>query len=57
MRKRSGYWMKLVLSITESCPDGSTMRAQIAELVRAEGRRNGNDYTAWDDAQVLDMSQ
>lgn len=38
-------------------PEGATLRAQIAELVRAEGRRNGNDYTAWDDAQVLDMSQ
>jgi phenylpropionate dioxygenase-like ring-hydroxylating dioxygenase large terminal subunit len=38
-------------------PAGSPLRTRIAELVRAEGRRHGNDYRDWDDGQVLDMSQ
>ncbi len=38
-------------------PEGQTMRDVLEGMVRAEGERNGVDYSAFDQAQVMDLFQ
>jgi nitrite reductase/ring-hydroxylating ferredoxin subunit len=38
-------------------PQGETMRSVIAERLRAHAATSGHDYSSFDDAQVLDLSQ